>query len=419
MKGTAVIIASLIALATRAQTTAPVISTDNPLRVATKPFMNPAAGHLVMEGDSSAWQHLFDRMDRLLLEGRGQVNVVHVGGSHVQADMWSMEMRHRFQTVAPGVRAGRGFIFPFNMAKSNNPWWYNPEYTGSWTGLRNVVRTDSSTLGAAGISVTTRDTLSTIKVSFRGDAYPGYAFNSARVLHHMDSSYAVTAWDIDPTVRIARRVDTLGGYTEFTYDRYMDTLRLRIERTDSTQRKFTLGGIVLGSDDPGFFLHALGVNGASTSSWLRCQRFTEELALLKPDLVIFSVGINDAHDANFSAKRYEDNYRELIRRVRQANPKAAILLTTNTDSYMKRRYVNKNGGAVRDAMLRLSMTEGVAVWDALGVMGGEGSMRAWEKAGLAKRDRVHLTREGYTVLGDLLFAAVMEAYGQHLKLAAR
>src|SRR5690606_8153765 len=142
----------------------------------------------------------------------------------------------RFQTVAPGVRAGRGFIFPFNMAKSNNPWWYNPEYTGSWTGLRNVVRTDSSTLGAAGISVTTRDTLSTIKVSFRGDAYPGYAFNSARVLHHMDSSYAVTAWDIDPTVRIARRVDTLGGYTEFTYDRYMDTLRLRIERTDSTQR---------------------------------------------------------------------------------------------------------------------------------------------------------------------------------------
>lgn len=392
---------------------------ENPFAARTRPFMNPAASRIIFKGDSSAWEAYHGKLDRLFFDGTGQVSIVHVGGSHVQADMWSMELRHRFQSAAPGVRAGRGFIFPFNLAKSNNPWWYVPEATGRWTGLRNVVRTDSSALGMAGISVTTRDTAATLKVSFRGDIYPGYTFDRVRVLHQMDSSYEVSAWDPDPDVRIERRVDAAGGFTEFIYDRHLDTLRLRIARTDTNQRKFTLGGIILGSGDPGFFLHSLGVNGSSTTSWLRCQRFSEELAMLRPDLVILSIGINDAHDPDFSAARYEANYLELIRRVRTASPGAAILLTTNTDSYMKRRYVNKNAEAVRDAMLRLSASEGVGVWDTYGVMGGHGSIRAWEKAGLAKRDRVHLNREGYSLLGDLLFGALMEKYGEHIRISSK
>lgn len=151
------------------------------------------------------------------------------------------------------MRAGRGFIFPYNMAKSNNPWWYNPEYTGSWTGLRNVVRTDSM-LGVAGISATTRDTLANLKVSFRGEVYSGYTFDRVKVLHRMDSSYEVTAFDTDPRVHITKRVDVAGGYTEFLFDRQMDTLRLRFQRTDTTQRQFTLRGIILENKDPVYLL---------------------------------------------------------------------------------------------------------------------------------------------------------------------
>ncbi|MBK9175459.1 MAG: hypothetical protein IPM46_03805 [Flavobacteriales bacterium] len=395
------------------------IGQSNPFSADTKPFMNPAVSRIVFKGDSTAWERYHAKLDQLVFEGDGQIHVAHIGGSHVQADMWSMELRHRMQNMVPGARAGRGFIFPYTMAKSNNPWWYNPEFTGKWTAVRNVMRTDSSALGVAGISVTTHDSLAHLKVSFRGDVYPGYTFDKVRVLHRMDSSYQVFAWSADTTVRIARRVDERAGFTEFTYDRQRDTLQLRIERTDSTQRQFTLRGIVLDSKDPGIVLHALGVNGASTASWLRCQRFSEELAQLHPDLVILSIGINDAHDPDFSAARYEANYRELIRRIRIANPDAAILLTTNTDSYVKRRFVNKNAGAVRDAMLRLSASEGVGVWDALGVMGGEGSIRSWEKAGLAQPDRIHLKRPGYALLGDLLYGALMEAYARHIKLTSR
>jgi len=392
---------------------------SNPLAIPAVSFVNSAANQLVFKGDSSAWERYWAKVDRVVYEGQGQVNVVQFGGSHIQADMWSMEMRQRMQTMVPGIRAGRGFIFPYNMIKSNNPYWYNPEYTGTWTGVRNVLRTDTSTLGIGGASATTRDSLTTLKVSFRGDVYPGYSFNRVKVLHRMDSSFTVDAWSTDPTVSIAMRVNGEEGFTEFTYDHYTDTLHLRFLKADSTQRQFTLRGIILESDDPGIIYHASGINGATTRSWLRCQRFTQELALLKPDLVVFSIGINDAHDPDFDAARYERNYEQLISRAVEASPNTAILLTTNTDSYIKRRTPNRNGEAVRAVMMRLSAKYGCAVWDTFGVMGGQHSIRHWEEAGLAKRDRIHLTRAGYTLLGDLLFNAMMESYGNHLRQSYR
>jgi len=100
-------------------------------------------------------------------------------------------------------------------------------------------------------------------------------------------------------------------------------------------------------------------------------------------------------------------------------PHCAILLTTNTDSYVGRKVPNKNAEAVRKVMFELSAETGAAVWDTYGVMGGHGSIRQWEEAGLAKKDLVHFNRAGYTVLADLLFAALMENYGEHLRKIPR
>jgi lysophospholipase L1-like esterase len=378
------------------------------------PFIGHAANRIELLGDSTAWNHLHDRMDRLLFEGQGQLNVVHIGGSHVQADMWSMQLRHRLQNMAPGIRAGRGFLFPYTLVDSNNPYWYEPLHTGTWNGVRNVSRTDSSLLGLSGISATTRDSVATLQISFRGEKYAGYTFDRVELFHNMDSCMTITVCGANGSEPRAVEVDSAVQRSIYRFDRQTDTLHLRVIRTDSTQR-FTLRGIQLGSVDPGIFLHACGVNGASTNSWLRCQAFCDELAVVGADLVILSIGINDAHDPDFDAQRYKRNYAELINRIRQAAQDAAILLTSNTDSFVRRRTPNRNAEAVRQVMRELSMEQGVAVWDTFGVMGGSGSIRLWESAGLANRDLIHLTREGYALLGDLLFDAWQELYDTHLR----
>jgi lysophospholipase L1-like esterase len=397
----------------------PLHAQDNPLRLPDFRSIDPEAAHLMIKGDSAGFNALHAKFDSLVFDGQGRIDIVHIGGSHVQADMWSMQLRHRLQTMVPGARASRGFLFPYNIAKSNNPYWYHPEYTGNWTSVKNVMREDTSSLGLSGYAVTTTDPLTTLRISFRGTGYSGYDMDRVRVYHRMDSSFTVGAAPRDSSVQWSARQVPEQGFTELTFSRPLDTLELRFTRTDSTQRGFTLYGIDLRNGDPGITLHAAGVNGATTTSWLRCQRMPAELATLAPDLVVLSIGINDAYDSDFSVARFERNYEELIQRIRKAVPGVAILLTTNNDSYVRRRRNNTNAPLVRDAMLRLGEKHGCAVWDLYGAMGGATAMRRWQSAGLAKSDRVHFTREGYVMVGDMLFTALMEDYAAHLRRTQR
>ena len=130
--------------------------------------------------------------------------------------------------------------------------------------------------------------------------------------------------------------------------------------------------------------------------------------------MIFSVGINDAYDSQFTASNYEKNYDTLIQYFQTVSPNTALLFTTNNDSYFKRKYPNKKAEEVRTVMKNLATKYGGGVWDMYGLMGGLGSVRTWEKAGLAKKDKIHFTKAGYETVGDLLFEAIIKSYNDFL-----
>jgi len=50
------------------------------------------------------------------------------------------------------------------------------------------------------------------------------------------------------------------------------------------------------------------------------------------------------------------------------------------------------------------------VWDLFSLMGGLSSMRKWQTAGLAQSDKVHFTREGYQLIGDMFYNALVDYY---------
>lgn len=391
---------------------------DYPYATEQYPFVRYDLNELQLPGSDADFQYLYEKMDRLLFKGEGQVSIVQIGGSHIQADMWSDRMRQRMQTFYPGVRGSRGLLFPYRMARTNNPYNYRPEYTGAWESCRCVERPRGCSLGLTGISVTTQDTLSTLRIFFRGEDYPQYEFNRVRVFHDIGPG-SFEAFIPGDSVGHRRSLDGYHGATVFDLDDYQDAIDLEFRKTNSSQDHFTLQGISLESDDPGFVYHAIGVNGAATISYRRCNLFQRHLEAIDPDLVIFSIGINDANGPNFDQGAYELNYDTLVARVKAANPNAAILFTTNNDSYYKRRYPNKNAEKVRESMLRLAKKHGAAVWDMYGVMGGLGSIKKWELAGLANRDKIHLLKPGYVHVADLMFNALMKSYDDHLRKAAK
>jgi lysophospholipase L1-like esterase len=363
--------------------------------------------------DSSKFEAFYEKCDRLFFEGEGKVNIFQFGGSHIQADIWSDRIRKHFINIMPYQNGGRGLFFPYTLAKTNNPYYYKVTYTGEWEGYRNSVKKHVSEFGLTGITAKTKDSLASFKIYFRGDDTPKYTFNKIKVLHNNDSTGYCIRLKSDTTALIA--IDDSIGYTEFYLKSSLDTIEFEVYKTDSIQKEFALYGIVLENDDPGFVYTSIGVNGASVPSYLRCNLMEKHLTLFHPDLVIFSIGINDAYDRDFCSNCYESNYDSLISIIKTANPNVPIIFTTNNDSYYKRRYPNKNAELVRETMIKLAKKHGGAVWDMYGIMGGLGSIKTWQKHRLAKSDKIHLTKEGYELMGDLLFEAIIKAYNGHLE----
>ena len=112
--------------------------------------------------------------------------------------------------------------------------------------------------------------------------------------------------------------------------------------------------------------------------------------------------------------------------MQRVNPDCALLFVTNNDSYkrvkVKRKThyeVNPNGLVVEQAFMEMGKKYNAAVWDQFHIMGGLYSMQDWEDAELAQKDKIHFTKAGYQLLGDLLYNALIERYLEHLKSNAR
>lgn len=390
-----------------------VKSQSNPQLTKEYSFVNYDSNVVYFYNDSSNFNTLFSKLDTLIFNGKGKVNLMQIGGSHIQADIWSNQLRTNFQQLSPNLNGGRGFIFPYRLAKTNGPYYAKIDYTGEWNGYRNSVSKHHSTWGVSGVTATTLDSSSTLKITFRGDDTPYYDFNSIKVFHDLDSTSFCLELTSDTCASI--EVNHEIGYTEFKFNTHQDSLEFNIYRTDSNQTHFNLYGLSLDNDDAGVVYNSIGVNGASTSSYLKCELFTQHLQAIQPDLVIFCIGINDAYDPDFCTYCYEENYDTLVSWIKSVNPNCEFLFVTNNDSYYKRRYPNKRVYEAKETMIKLAKKHNAGLWDMFEVMGGLGSIKTWEQNKFAKRDKIHLTSDGYKLMGDLMFSAIMKEYDKHLK----
>ncbi|MCB0402682.1 MAG: hypothetical protein KDD41_11400 [Flavobacteriales bacterium] len=389
---------------------------NNPHALPEHSFVTYDSSYIHFYNDSSNFERFFSKLDTLIFEGEGKVRVMQIGGSHIQADIWSDRMRTNFQKLSPNLNGGRGFLFPYRVAHTNNPYYYKMVSTGEWEGFRNSVMKHKATWGVSGVTAATRDSAATLKFYFRGDDTPYYDFNSIKIFHDVDS----TNYCLEITSDTAQlvMVNYEEGYTEFFFDHYLDTFELNIYREDTVSSQFNLYGVAIDNDDPGVVYTNVGVNGASTHSYMRCDLFTKHLQSIPPDLVIFCIGINDAYDPDFCEYCYEKNYDTLVSWIRSVNPNCDFLFVTNNDSYYKKRYPNERAKIARDVMINLAKKHHGGMWDMFNVMGGLGSIKTWVKHGYAKTDKIHLTTEGYNLMGDLMFSALMKSYDDHLKKKA-
>lgn len=390
-------------------------------------FAHFSRNHLVVPGNEAALERFFQKMDTVVSLGEGNISIMHIGGSHVQAGVFTQQFRDNLLDIGPDLMGGQFFAFPFTAGKTNNPSQFMVSYTGEWSYCRNAVsRETDKRMGLAGAALTTTDPTASISIVTR-ERYPShcppeYFFNKVTLIGFSDTGNVSPVLSYDG-LTIQGFYDKNASTYAFQLPELTDSICISF---DSVAGEFTLTGILLDNGSEGISVHGVGVNGASVPSYLRCIDFERDLRLVRPDLVIFGIGINDASEKDFTVETFKRNYAELISIIRRVNPDCALLFVTNNDSFKRKRVkkkrvyeVNTNGKLVQQAFMEMAKEHNAAVWDQFDVMGGLKSMQAWEKAGLAQKDKVHFTHDGYRLMGDLLYNALITSYIEYLQVKER
>jgi len=181
----------------------------------------------------------------------------------------------------------------------------------------------------------------------------------------------------------------------------------------------TLYGVALERGAAGVSLDSLGVNGAYVgllAHYMDEQHWIEQLRHRAPDLVVLAYGANESEYEKLPMDRYDDDMREVVRRIRTALPTASILFVGPMD-----RGTRGPGGAIVSRPMIARLTEhqrriaaetGCAFFDTQTAMGGEGTVARWYAARprLMGGDLTHPTAQGAEIVGTLVADAIERGY---------
>lgn len=378
--------------------------------VGTYSFIKYQENRLMFDKDSSTFMNLFKKMNEVNGGEVKKLTIAHIGGSHVQGGTWSNAFLEGFQQTF-NVQGGGYFVFPYKIAKTNSQPYARSFSTGHWKKCRCVQKDFCLPLGMNGMSVITNDSANVFGVALTNKAVCR-KFNVVKVYHNFNCSF-----EMNCNMEAKKEDCKDEGYTIFEFDQLIDSVSFQLIKQDTLVKDFTLFGFSLEDrTSSGFYLAGLGANGASSNSFLRCNFFVPQLKTIQPDLVVISLGVNDVQGKGFTKEEFIQHYDSLIRNIKEASPSCAILLTTTTDNYIKRRTPNKRTESAREALLEVMAHHQCAVWDMYEIMGGFKSISKWAKTGLAARDKIHFSPKGYKISGTLMFEAIFKSYSSNQKL---
>lgn len=442
------------------------------------PFIDAGANRLT---NKEQIQSFYFKLAQLKNGERDKVTILHIGDSHIQADLWTGKLRRLFQQYFGS--AGRGLFFPFKLIGSHNPLDISTQTNADWEGHTSAFK-KGPPMGICGagmrtkqsgfyIDIVVKDSLPTDKfnqitlfnqkgaaafnyILGKGDVKkievdrvpvkPRYhRVKSGNTLWGISRKYHVTVRQLQrwnnmrgSRLKIGRRLivskprykkSTTPDFEKFAYlanmeypdtiyqatlvlDRPVNQLVIKGDKLMDTQKECVFYGCLLeNTEQKGVLYEAVGVNGTTFYHYNHAQYFFDQIALLKPDLVIVSLGTNEALSSGFDADKFSEQVNVFFDHLEEELPETPVIITSNGDALRKGK-TTPNNSAVRDRLAITASTRNYAYWDLNTIMGGEESIRDWYKNGLARKDHIHLSKKGYQILGELFFDAVVRGFNE-------
>lgn len=374
-----------------------------------------------IENDSASLNFIYENLYQLEKTKQGRVNIVHIGDSHIQADILSGAIRQKLQLKFGN--AGRGLIFPYRVAKSNEPTSYRTGTNKTWDSKRNVFYDKPLPIGISGFTIETFDSTAELNLTVKDQPGLGYKFNRISLFHEKSlSNYDITICDdLNCERGTFTSIDKSNNpfVSELNFDKPISQIILRNKVSDTANQKSTrIYGMLLQNDSAGVLYNMVGVNGAEYRHYNMSKYFFQQFSYLNADLVIVSMGTNEAFYGKFDKDLFYRNIDTLVASIKNISPNSSIILTTPGDSFKKSRrgrVKNPDMKLAKETIINYCIDHNYAYWNLYEIMGGYGSMAKWYAAKLSAKDRVHFSGKGYQIQGDLFYNAFINGYNNYKK----
>lgn len=423
--------------------------------------------------NSEVMHSFYAKLAALQNTKKGQINIVHIGDSHLQGEEMSGKIRSLLQQKYGN--AGRGFVFPNRLARTNGASDVRFKSNTVWKSYRNIYPVKNFQIGLSGLSLTTasKDFYIDLQVA-SNDSY----FNKIKIITpHNESSIGIAKEKILLSEKVLRpkkvvhrikRGETLSEIAS-KYNLSIDDLKkanrikgnkiqmgkvLKIPSTQTVaktvskyqfvplpiihtdyydffeseiplnqvffianklQDTYSLNGIVLENGQSGILYHNIGVNGAKYSDFNKYDLFFKQLQALQPDLIIVSLGTNESF-SKIPTQEYLAEIQQFNQRVIAVVADVPMLLTTPPPSQFKRKLDNNFALDYALQLLANAKFNHYAVWDLYEQMAGINGVNRNFSNGIITSDKIHYTAAGYEKQATLFVDAFIQGFANFLKL---
>jgi len=367
--------------------------------------------------NSATLSGFYEKLYQLKKTKKGKINIVHIGDSHIQADLLTHTVRQLLQKQFGN--AGRGFIFPGRIARTNEPQSIYSSSAGNWEAKRIVFINQPLPIGLGASTVRTTQVDAKFIVRTLNSPTLDYSFDGISVFYQKDFA----CFNLILKDSVGHPLAYAGPYTFESYPNFsfvelpypVHQIEFQTSQPTPNQNQFTLFGLNLTKNDAGVIYHSIGGNGAKFRHYLEAKFFFEQTKALDPDLFIISLGTNEAIEYPYIDKQFSEQADNFVKRLKEANPNSLFLITTPSDFYRKRTRRNPGVESIHSLLIQFADKNSFASWDLYNVLGGKHSADRWKKNNFLQSDGIHSTRAGYELQGNLLYQALMKGYNEYVR----
>lgn len=375
-----------------------VLITTKILGQSVVPFVNDDKNII---GNAQFLKSFYYKMS-LIKDSNAQVQILHIGDSHLQADFLTEKTRKLFNT-----ESARGLIVPYKVAKTNQSYMYSTKSYSYWQGKRCTKLENPLPIGIGGITIQTTDDSARIIITTKDEK----GFNCFKIFHQNDeSAFDFSVFDSNGNALLPQAYSQNKKDFESVYysNELIYSVTVKNKKMNNLQWQSLIYGFYISNGKSGVIYNSLGVNGAEYRHYNSAQYFAEQSQALMPDLIIISLGTNEAANLKFDETTFYNQIDKLVNDLQNYNPNAVILLTTPADNYRRKRQVNTVIKRVSKTIVNYCIDHDMPYWDLYKISGGYKSAKYWKKHRLFAKDFLHYNRQGYEVQGTLLYNAIMK-----------